>query len=223
MSSSRLARRGIGRPRQGAGADARELLLDAALRLFSEQGIAGTTVAAIAARAGVTPAMVHYYFKDRERLLDAIAAERLLKTITGVWQPVMETDAVVPMVRGIVQRILEATARNPWLPSLWLREIVSEGGQLRDRLIKCVPFESVRHLVDSIAAAQRRGALSPDLEPRLMLLTVIGLTLLPLATIRMWQVLPVLKGVTREDVARHAEALLVSALSAPVRPRPKSA
>lgn len=216
------ARRGIGRPPQGARADARALLLDAALELFAEQGIAGTTVAAIAARAGVTPAMVHYYFKDRERLLDAVAEERLLQAIRAVWEPVMETNAVVPMVRGLAQRILQATELNPWLPSLWLREIVSEGGQLRDRLIRVLPFESVRHLVDSIAAAQRRGALNPDLEPRLMMLTVIGLTLLPLATIRLWQVLPILKGVTREHVARHAEALLVSALSAPIQRRPKS-
>jgi len=223
MAPSPAARRSIGRPRQGAGADARALLLDASLTLFAEQGIAGTTIAGIAARAGVTPAMVHYYFRDREHLLDTIAEERLLQAVAAVWAPVVESDALVPMVRGLVQRILEATEVNPWLPSLWLREIVSEGGQLRDRLIKILPLESVRHLIGTVAKAQRRGALNPDLEPRLMLLTVIGLTLLPLATIRLWQVQPMLQGVTREDIARHAQALLVSALSAPVRRHSKSA
>ena len=222
MRSSRATRRSIGRPRQAAALDARERLLDAALVLFAEQGIAGTTLAAIAARAGVTAAMVHYYFRDRDRLLDAIAEERLLKTVTAVWAPVVETDAVIPMVRGLVRRIVAATERNPWLPSLWLREIVSEGGQLRDRLMKQLPFEFVQHLIAAVASARRRGETDADLEPRLVLLSVIGLTLLPLATLRLWQILPFLQGVTREHVARHAEALLVSAFSTPPTRRSKT-
>jgi len=223
MTSARTRRRSIGRPPQRAAVDARELLLDAALLLFAERGVAGTTIAGIAARAGVTPAMVHYYFSNRERLLDAVAEERLRKIVTSVWAPVVETDQVVLMLRGLVKRILEATEANPWLPSLWLREVVSEGGQLRDRLLRILPFEYVRHLIGAVVDAQRRGEVSPRLEPRLVLLSVIGLTFLPLATMRMWQVLPILQGVEREDIARHAEALLVGAFSPPARHSPKRA
>jgi AcrR family transcriptional regulator len=222
MPSARTVRRSIGRPPQATAVDARELLLDAALTLFAERGVAGTTIAEIAAGAGVTPAMVHYYFSNRDRLLDAVAEERLKQIVTAVWSPVVETNKVVPMLRGLVQRILEATEVNPWLPSLWLREVVSEGGQLRDRLMRILPFEYVRHLIDTVATAQRRGEVSPRLEPRLVVLSVIGLTFLPLATIRMWQVVPVLKGVNREDIARHAEALLVGAFSGPTRRRAKA-
>ena len=223
MSIPRAARRSIGRPPQRTAVDARTQLLDAALTLFAEQGVAGTTLAGIAARAGVTPAMVHYYFSNRGRLLDAVAQERLREIVTGVWSPVTETTEVVPILRGLVQRILTATEVHPWLPSLWLREVVSEGGQLRERLMRILPFEYVRHLIGAVASAQRRGEVSPRLEPRLVLLSVLGLTFLPLATIRLWQVLPVLQGVDREDIARHAEALLVSAFSKPARRRAKSA
>jgi TetR/AcrR family transcriptional regulator len=217
VNSARTARRSIGRPPQGTAVDAREQLLDAALILFAERGVAGTTIAGIATRAGVTPAMVHYYFSSRDRLLDAVAEERLRKIVTDVWSPVLEVNEIVPMLRGLVQRILKATELNPWLPSLWLREVVSEGGRLRDRLMRILPFEYVRHLIGTVASAQRRGEVSPRLEPRLVLLSVVGLTFLPLATIRLWQVLPMLQGVDREDIARHAEALLVGAFSKPTR------
>lgn len=221
MSHAKAARRSIGRPPQDSALDARQQLLDAALTLFAEHGVAGTTIADIAARAGVTPAMVHYYFSNRDRLLDAVVQERLREIVTGVWSPVVETTEVVPMLRGLVQRILTATELHPWLPSLWLREVVSEGGRLRERLMRILPFESVRHLIGTVAGAQRRGEVSPRLEPRLVLLSVIGLTFLPLATIRLWRALPMLQGVEREDVARHAEALLVSAFSKPARRRAK--
>src|SRR5215831_18181209 len=131
MNPARTLRRSIGRPRHAAGVDARELLLDAAIGLFAEAGVAGTTIAAIAAKAGVTSAMVHYYFTNRDQLVDAVARERLLPTVNAVWAPVVESSDVVPMLRGLVQRIFRAAEMNPWLPSLWLREIVSEGGQLR--------------------------------------------------------------------------------------------
>jgi len=217
MPAARSAQRRIGRPRQVAGVDARELLLEAALTLFAEHGVAGTAINEIAARAGVTPAMVHYYFTNREQLVDALARERLLPIVTAVWSPVVEADALVPMVRGLVQRIVRATEVNPWLPSLWLREVIAEGGQLRARLLSELRFEYVQHLANTVAAAQRRGAVSPELEPRLLFISIIGLTLLPLANLRMMRQVPLLHGVTRQDIARHAEGLLGSALS--MRPR----
>lgn len=215
MRPARATHRSIGRPPQAAAVAGRELLLDAALRLFAERGVAGTTIAQIAAHAGLTPAMLHYYFRNRERLLDAIVAERLRAIVTAVWLPVGETSAVVPMLRGLVQRILTATEDNPWLPSLWLREVMSEGGLLRKRLIRILPLESVRHLIVAVTSAQRRGEVNPQLEPRLVQLSVIGLTLLPLSTIGIWGAIPLLKGVERRDIARHAEALLVGAFSKP--------
>jgi len=49
---------------------------------------------------------------------------------------------------------------------------------------------------------------------RLVVISVIGLTLLPLAIAGMWKDIPVVpQDVTREDIARHAEALLVRAFS----------
>jgi TetR/AcrR family transcriptional regulator len=212
--------RRIGRPPQGAAADAREQLLDAAVILFAEQGVAGTTVAEIAKKAGVTPAMVHYYFKNRDQLVTALAVERLLPTVTAVWAPVIESNDLVSILRGLVHRVFKAAELNPWLPSLWLREIVSEGGQLREPLLKMLRFEYIQHLISTVAAAQRRGEIDPNLEPRLVFVSVIGNTLLPLAASRLWQQVPLLRNLNRDDLARHTEALLVSAFSK--RPRRRS-
>jgi AcrR family transcriptional regulator len=47
-------------------------LLDVAIGLFAERGIANTTVAQIATAGQVTSAMVHYWFDTREKLRDAV-------------------------------------------------------------------------------------------------------------------------------------------------------
>jgi AcrR family transcriptional regulator len=62
--------------RSGDGADAtgtaeqrRAQMLDAALEVISERGYADTRIADVAERAGVSPALVIYYFKTKDHLL----------------------------------------------------------------------------------------------------------------------------------------------------------
>ena len=43
-------------------------VLTAALRLFAERGFTATTIRAIAAAAGVNPALVYHHFGDKQRL-----------------------------------------------------------------------------------------------------------------------------------------------------------
>ena len=58
--------------------DQREGVLDAALACFVAHGIAGTSLREIAKQAGVTPALLHYYFGDKAQLLAAVVEARVL-------------------------------------------------------------------------------------------------------------------------------------------------
>src|ERR1035438_795586 len=81
-----------GRPAASRERDARDLLITAATDLFAEHGVAATSFTTIAKRAGLTSAMVHYYFADREQLLDVVVEERLCPFIDYVWGPVKPGD-----------------------------------------------------------------------------------------------------------------------------------
>jgi len=61
------------RYRRGEGARLREDILDAASRLFFEQGGAdGMTIRAVAAAAGVSPPAVYLHFADKDELIFAV-------------------------------------------------------------------------------------------------------------------------------------------------------
>jgi AcrR family transcriptional regulator len=57
--------------RRPGHAATREQILDAARKLFAQNGYERATVRAIAAAAGVNPAMVHYFFGSKERVFVA--------------------------------------------------------------------------------------------------------------------------------------------------------
>jgi len=68
-----------GRPRgQKSGPANREQLMDIALALFARHGFARISLNAIAKEAGVTPAMLHYYFSSREALVEKLIEERFM-------------------------------------------------------------------------------------------------------------------------------------------------
>lgn len=196
--------RGPGRPRgTREGEPLQDQLLDAALTLFAQRGIAQTPLSAIAAEAGVTKAMIHYHFSTREKLLDVLIEERLIplrtsliKSLCGHVDPI---DALTSFARSLV-----AHARIcPWLPGLWVREVMSEGGLLRVRMRAQLDAIGEQRTVAHIEAWQRDGLISPALKPELVLMSVFGMTMLPLT---------VLGGApdaqSAEAVVQHAVAML---------------
>ncbi len=197
--------------------DLRGHMLDVAIALFAERGIAATTVAQIAAAAGVTSAMVHYYFTNREQLLDAIVEERLAQVIAFVWRPTeprIENDPFA-LVAELVDRFFDVTHRMPWLPSIWLREIVHEGGLLRERMVRRIPLDHIGGFAERIRAAQQAGTLNPALEPAFLFHSIIALVMLPLATAKLWHSARGLPPIDRDTLHRHVRALLGSGMQPP--------
>ena len=201
--------------------DVREHLLDTATRLFSERGIAATTVAQIAAAAGVTSALVHYYFTNRETLLDAIVEERLAPSVGYVWSAAASESSDDPFVMAgeLVTRLFDVTGRMPWLPPLWLREVINEGGMLRDRMITRIPFNHIKRFGARIMQAQQGGAVNPELDPLLMFNSIIALVMLPQAAAKIWQSIPGFTAIERATLQQHVTALLLGGMNPPATPR----
>jgi len=120
VSTPRQAARG----RRPGTPDTREEILRAARDLFAAAGFAATSMRAIAARAGVDPALVHHYFDSkadlfvsalrvrvdpRQALLPVIeagpdgAGERLLRVLLTVWGDEESRTPLLGLVRGILE------------------------------------------------------------------------------------------------------------------------
>ncbi|MGA3133803.1 MAG: TetR/AcrR family transcriptional regulator [Terracidiphilus sp.] len=214
MKITRKTKRSPGRP-TGADGEARELLLTTATELFAAEGVAATTFAAIAKRAGLTPAMMHYYFKNREHLLDCVVKEKIAPLIASVWTPVEPGLAPEELIRGIVARLVAGIEHNPWVPSTWMREVLNEGGLLRSRVLRKLPFDKVRILSGAVAQAQDRDAIESDLDPVLIVFSMLGLVMLHHATAPFFAEVFHRKEPSPQAIGRHITALLLHGLKPP--------
>ncbi len=207
------AKRAAGRPRLD-GPDQRALLIDAALACYVRQGISSTSIRDIATAAGVTPALVHYYFGDARKLLDHVVDERLMKVFELVREPMFSarTDDIGALITGFVNAVSRAIEIYPWWPALWVREVISEGGSLRDLLVTRIAPQFIRGIAQRFAAAQARGQINGGLDPRLLIVTLVGLTLFPAAGAPIWRRIFDASDLTMESVRTHALALLARGL-----------
>jgi AcrR family transcriptional regulator len=162
----RPARRRPGRPtRQQEGTDPREALLDAAARVFAGHG--PHSLRAVAAAAGVTPAMVHYYFGDKRGLDDALLERALARVLERVSQ--------VRRFDDLPGTLAQAFGADPWIAPLLVREVLSESGRFRARFIERYAAHVGRLVPGMLRAEIASGKLRSDLDPKLAFISLLGM------------------------------------------------
>ena len=197
-----------GRPR-AEQANHRERLLDAAVACFAADGVSATSLRKIALQAGVTPALVNYYFGSKQQLLDAFIAERIGpvvdvlrgKLLAAGNDPRAVLAAFVGGIHGVV-------AEHPWWPALWVREVLNEKGVLREVFHQIIAPQVTQLLARTLGDAKARGAISGDLDPRLLVVSLVGLTMFPLAAEHIWRRVFPAGDIDRDTLLRHTLALL---------------
>ena len=158
----------------------RERLLDAAIDSFAHTGISASSLRSIADKAGVTPALVNYYFGNKQRLIETVFEERLQPLLSDIASQLQEhPDDLQQMVSVLVRSLNETLSQQPWLPPLWVREILCEGGALRELWVARIGPMIPARLAQRFAVAQSTQSLNPDLNPRLLVVSLFALVMLP--------------------------------------------
>lgn len=120
----------IARPRTRIQSEKRELILDAALEVFSTHGFRGATVDQIADAARMSKPNLLYYFKGKEEMHQTLI-HRLLDT----WlDPLRELDNVgdpLSELRGYIRRKLEMARDFPRESRLFANEILQGAPRIR--------------------------------------------------------------------------------------------
>jgi TetR/AcrR family transcriptional regulator len=107
----------------GADQDTERRILDAAHAVFMRRGTAGARMQEIADEAGVNKALLHYYFRSKERLAEAIF-ERAAKRLLPPMLVIMGSDAPIEQkVERVVAHYLEALSSAPFLPGYMMSEL----------------------------------------------------------------------------------------------------
>jgi AcrR family transcriptional regulator len=159
--SKAAARGGAGSEpaRRGRPGYDRDTLLDAAVAVFNESGYDATSVAALAARLGLSKAAIYHHFASKEEILET-ALDTALDGLEGV---LSDTGGIRPADRlaAVLEGAVRVLAAN--LPSVTLLLRVRGNSEIERRALdRRRAFDQA--VTSIVRAAQAEGAVRPDVD-----------------------------------------------------------
>lgn len=167
-----------GRPAAG-GPAVREALLEGARKLFLARGFASVSIRQVAAEAGTSTAAIHYHFGDKLGLYRAMLDEAFAPVAEALQRLGAPASAERAGLAEVTRLYAGMLAANPWVPALIVQEVLAEGGQFRAQFIERFAGRLAPLVVGIIEREQAQGTIRPDLDPRLVALSAMSLTVFP--------------------------------------------
>lgn len=158
-----------------------EKILGAAMKEFMLKGYSGARTTSIAEAAGVTHAMLHYYFRTKDKLFD-----RIIESKIGTLRDIMLAslgDPSVPLfdkLRTAIERHQDFIAANPDLPRFMINEVLSRP----ERIPQVI--EQLRHHTPLVIKSLQRQidenadkGLCRRVDAGMLMLDIVSLNIFP--------------------------------------------
>jgi len=110
-------------------------ILNAAANEFAAKGFFGARTQAIADQAGVNKAMLHYYFRTKEKLYSQVIRTTIEQILTQVGQAWTVGGPVAERLGRMVDVYIENIFQNSGIIKIVLREVTDGGLRLRKSLL----------------------------------------------------------------------------------------
>ena len=147
----------------------RARILEAAMRIFAEKGLADSSMSGIASAAGVTKSLIHHHFGSKQGLWDE-AKNEYFRGYFEVQMGLLEAEGSAELLEVSIERYFDFLRTSPDFVRMigWMQlEKVDSRFPLGEALTR----EAVRKLRDT----QEAGELRDDVHPFSILISFLGL------------------------------------------------
>jgi AcrR family transcriptional regulator len=152
--------------------DTEQRILDAAHVVFIRRGTAGARTQEIAKEAGVNSALLHYYFRTKNRLAEAVFERAAMQLIPAVIRILGSDAALEQKIEQVVDVELRQLQKTPYLPGYIISELThhpERAAQLFSDATGVAPadlgarvFKVLRAQINARVKAKRMHAISPE-------------------------------------------------------------
>src|SRR5690606_39191821 len=154
-------------------------ILEAAKKVFIKRGFAGARMQEIADEAQINKAMLHYYFKSKEKLFAVIIQQTMAMVIEKFGQVLESEGAVIEKFERIIEVYITNIRENPHIPIFILHELSQNHLQFLETIkSKIHRMPDFLKFFQQIQEEQEAGLIKP-VPPVHLLLNVISMCVFP--------------------------------------------
>jgi AcrR family transcriptional regulator len=128
-------------------------IFEAATEVFEEKGMDGARMQEIAGRAGINKALLHYYFRTKDLLFEAVF-QKLAGRMFAKFEPLFtENMTLEEKIKFFFREHIEFMKQNPRLPAFVLNEIHRNPARI-GRLLDNVDFNRFYDMIEKQHGAE---------------------------------------------------------------------
>jgi AcrR family transcriptional regulator len=156
--------------------ETQQKIIQAAHEVFIEKGLEGARMQEIADRAGINKALLHYYFRSKDQLFDAVFQEIIGKMMPNFVDKIGPDINVLELITSFIGFYNDFFRNNPQFPQFFFHEI----WQHPDRLAAFIKSQKVNpaELVKN-AKSKIPPIIDSEYMPQHMIANVLGMCLFP--------------------------------------------
>lgn len=161
-----------------------KLILESAEDLFLKQGFAKTTMGQIAERVGCNQALVHYYYRTKEKLFDRIFEEKARITVNNFINIESEGATFEEKLAMKIRMHFDFLKENPRLPLFLYIELSTNPEKIRpviEKIKKMLPSFDMREAEKILQAEIEKGNIR-EISFTDLVFTVVALNIAPFVT-----------------------------------------
>jgi len=157
-----------------------EKIFDAAVIVFVEKGMDGARMQDIADRASINKSLLHYYYRSKDKLFDAVF-QKIAGKVFEKFAPVFDQNLTLEeKIRFFYKEHLSFMAENPRLPSFVLNEINRNPARIR-KIIKSMDFNKLLMMLEEQHGDElRMYNITSKSIPQIMT-TIVSISVFPFA------------------------------------------
>ena len=163
-----------------------EKILEAARKVFVRKGMYGARMQDIADEAGINKALLHYYFKNKQKLFEEIfleAAGKLFPRINDIFR---SDESLFIKIEQFCDEYITMVLENPYLPLFVLNELNQDPVYFMNKLWKGDKRPDPKKFLQQIEKEERKGTIK-KISPVQLLMNLISMTVFPFVGKPMFQ------------------------------------
>jgi AcrR family transcriptional regulator len=197
-------------------------ILDAARHEFVAKGVGGARLQPIADAAMVNKALLHYYFRSKQKLYEAVLQDIIARFWSSLRQSLAQqpqSDDPQQLIQSMVRTYIGLMRSNPDFPRIFMRE-VAEGSEHLPQVLKGLLEQGgdfPRFMAATVRSRLANQGLFAELPPYHLMLNILGMCAASIfmrpMVIAMGQHLPEFASVLQDDEFFEERIQAISAMA----------
>lgn len=169
-------------------------VLEAALKVFTRKGFAAARMEDIAKEAGINRALLHYYFRSKDKMFDLIFEQRVREFFSGLGEIMFSERSLEEKTRAIIEHEITVLSAHPDLPIFVLQELNQNPQRLLEHAQKAGAHPSLllKKFSAQVKDEIKKGRIRP-IDPSQLLMNIMSMAIYPFIA------KPVLKTILETD------------------------